>query len=882
MRPHLWLIHFIGVIVPRRLRADWRQEWESELRCREFMLADWDRLDWHNRFDLLRRSTGAFWDALWLQPRRLEDDVFQDLRYGVRMLIRHPGFTAVAVLTLALGIGANTGIFTLLDKVLIRPLPVERADRLVRFVNDASGEPGVVSYPFYVDLRDGNQVLAGLAAHVQRPFSLSDGMATERVVGEIVSGNYFDVLGVQPALGRFFLPEEDRTPGIHPVAVISHSLWRRRFGADPAAIGKTVAVNGSRYAIVGVAPSEFYGATRGTASEVYVPVMMQAQLQPDRRNMLANRNAGWLRLIGRLKPNVGRDQAQAALSILAVESGSPNPGPKGPGKFAPRILLMDGSRGHTERVQDFSMPLKLMMGVVGFVLLIACANVANLLLARASERGHEIAVRLAVGASRWRIVRQLLTESAVLTVVGGGAGLAIAGWFAALLSGFQQQSHFVPRTVDASLDRRALVFTVGVSLLTAILFSLMPALHASRRDLVPALKKDHAWLRNGWRRVSVRNLLVMMQVALSLVVLIGAALCVKSLRALQAIDPGFEPASVTTASFDLGLSGYDETRGQQFVADLSGRVAALPGVEAVGVASIVAFSDLFWISGATVDGYQAAPGERMAFDFNAIGPNYFRTLGTPLVGGRDFTAQDAAGAPRVVIVNEAAARRYWPGQDAVGRRTSRGDVVGVVRDSKEKGLTQESRPAMYLPLLQNYVGELTLHVRTATDRQGLLNAVRREVHALDATLPLHNLGTLAEQKDGSLYVERLAAALLTMFALLALVVATVGIYGVLSSAVIERTHEMGIRRACGAQTGDLVRLVIGQGMLPTLIGVVIGMAGALALTRLLQSLLFNVSATDPLTFALIPMLLIAVALVACYLPARRSASVDPLAAIRCE
>lgn len=377
-------------------------------------------------------------------------------------------------------------------------------------------------------------------------------------------------------------------------------------------------------------------------------------------------------------------------------------------------------------------------------------------------------------------------------------------------------------------------------------------------------------------------MLVVAQVALSLVVLIGAALCVRSLRALQSIDLGLEPASVATASFDLGLNGYNETRGRQFIADLSGRVAALPGVEAVGVANIVAFSDLFWISGATIDGYQPQPDERLAFDFNAVSPRYFRTLGTPIVRGREFTAQDTAGAPRVVIVNESAARRYWPGRDPVGKRTNRGEVVGVVGDSKEKGVTREARPAMYLPLLQSYVGELTLHVRTATDPQAVLAAVRRELQALDSTLPLYNVRTLAEQKDGSLYVERLAAALLTIFALLALVVAAVGIYGVLSYAVIERTHEMGIRMAYGAQASDLLKLVIGQGMMPTLIGLVIGLCGAFALTRLLQRLLFGVSATDPLTFAVVPLLLAAVALMACWIPAWRATRMNPLVALRYE
>jgi putative ABC transport system permease protein len=536
-----------------------------------------------------------------------------------------------------------------------------------------------------------------------------------------------------------------------------------------------------------------------------------------------------------------------------------------------------------------------LMGVVGFVLLIACANVANLLLARASARRREIAVRLAIGASRSRLVRQLLTESAILAALGGGAALLVAHWLAGLLLGFQQQTSYVPLSFDgrlANLDGRALGFTLGLSLLTGIVFGLAPALEASKPDFVAALKEDIPKLGVGARRLSLRNLLVVAQAALSLVVLIGAGLCVKSLRALQAIDPGFEPAKVLTASFDLSLNGYDEARGRQFLAQLSERVAALPGVEAVSFARVVAFSDLYWVSAATIEGYQPQPNEKLAFDFNTISPTYFQTLGAPLVRGRGFTTQDTAGAPRVVIVNEAMARRYWPGQEAVGKRIIRGrdqfaEVVGVVRDSKEKGLTKTPRPAIYLPLLQNYgpgnyVTDLTLHVRTATDAPTMLAAVRREAQALDATLPVYNLQTLAQQKDGSLYTERLAAALLTLFGLLALALAAVGIYGVLSYAVTERTRELGIRMALGAQPRDLLKLVVGQGMALVLIGLGLGVSASFALTRLLAKLLFGVSATDPLTFVVIPLLLASVALLACWIPARRATKVDPLAALRRE
>ncbi|HEU0176230.1 MAG TPA: ABC transporter permease [Blastocatellia bacterium] len=805
---------------------------------------------------------------------------WQDLRYGQRMLLKNPGFTTIAVLTLSLGIGANTAIFTLLDKVLFRPLPVERPDQLVTFVEDAGGAPAIFSYPLYAELRDRNDVLSGVIAYEQRPFSMNDGNQSERVIGQIVSGNYFAALGVRPALGRFFLPEEDRTPGTHPVVVISHGLWRRRFGADPAVIGKTLNLNAYRYTVVGVAPSEFTGTTRGTANDVYAPIMMYAQMGDV--CPLDNRNCGWLSLIGRLKPGVSRQQAQSALATPVDDATRNFPSKNADNIGDPTIVfLMDGSRGHTDRVKDLSTPLKLLMGVVGFVLLIACANVANLLLSRASARRKEIAVRLAIGAGRWRIVRQLLTESAILAALGGGAGLLVANWFTGLLLRFQQQTNDVPRALDGSLDERAMGFTLGLALVTGIVFGLAPALVASKPDFVAALKEETPGLGRVARRLSLRNLLVVAQVALSLVVLIGAGLCVKSLRALQAIDPGFEPAKVVTASFDLGKNGYNEARGRQFIGRFAERVAALPGVEAVSFARVVAFSDVPWVGPLIIEGSIPQP-----VNTNLISPNYFRTLGASLAQGREFTALDTAGAPLVAVVNEAAARRYWPGQEVVGKRIVRGsqfaEVVGVVRNTKEKGLTADPRPALYLPLLQNYIPELTLHVRTATPSQTLLAAVRREVQTLDPTLPVYNLQTLAQQKDGSLYTERLAATLLALFGLLALSLAAVGIYGVLSYAVTERTREMGIRLALGANSRDLLRLVVWQGLTLTLIGLVIGVGASLALTRLIATLLFGVSATDPLTFIVIPLLLTVVALLACWIPARRATRVDPLVALRYE
>ena len=809
---------------------------------------------------------------------RLIGDLLQDLRYGARMLSKNPGFALIAVLTLALGIGAITAIFTLLDKLLIRTLPVEQPEQLVTFVEDAGGVPGIFSYPLYADLRDRNDVMSGVVAFAQKSFNLSNDNQAERVIGQVVSGNYFSVLGVRPLLGRFFLPEEDRTEGTHPVIVISQGLWQRRFGADPAVIGKSVSMNGYRYTVVGVVPAEFQGTTRGTVNDVYVPIMMHAQTGPRINNLLDNRNAGWLQLIGRLKPKVSRQQAQAALAT-PVEDATKTFPVKSADKIGDptRVFLMDGSRGHLDRVNDLSLPLKLLMGVVGLVLLIACANVANLLLARASARRKEIGVRLALGAGRWRIVRQLLTESTILALLGGSAGLLVAIWFFDLLTGLQQQASNVPRSFDGSLDVRVLGFTFGLSLLTGIIFGLAPALEASKPDFVAALKEETRTPGSMGRRFSLRNLLVVAQVALSLVLLIGAGLFVRSLRALQAIDPGFEPAKVLTTSFDLGGNGYNEERGRQFISQLSERIAALPSVEAVSYARIVAFSNIPWIGPAIIEG-----SKPQRANINFISPNYFRTLGTALVSGREFTPQDTKGAPAVFIVNETAAQRFWPGQEAVGQRLNDGEVVGVVRNTRDKGLIVESSPMVYKPLLQIYLPELTLHLRATTDAQSLIAAVRREIQALDPTLPVYNSGTLAQLKDGSLYNERLAATLLTLFGILALLLAAVGIFGVLSYTVTGRTREMGIRLALGARPRDLLLLIVGQGMILALIGSVIGVAAAFGLTHLIEKLLFGVSALDPLTFAVIPLLLSGVALLACWIPARRATRVDPLMALRYE
>jgi predicted permease len=821
-------------------------------------------------------------------------DLWQDLRYGARMLLKSPGFTAVAALSLGLGIGANTAIFSLVDKVMIKKAPVEEPERLVVLnVDSGRGLGTVFTYPDFADYRARNEVFEGLVCYAQRALTLNEGGQAERIQGTIVSGNYFTALRVQPALGRGFLPEEDKTRGSHPVVALSHALWQRRFGADPGLVGKTVNLNGVNFTVVGIAPPEFTGTVPGVAPDVYVPVMMQGQVSPswkfDPLFGPRGRNLSWLEVLGRLKPGVSRDQATAAMTALGSQIAKANPNPDGSPRFEPKFVLDDGSRGHTYLLRDLRFPLQMLMATVGLILLIACANVANLLLARAGARQREIAVRLAVGAGRARLIRQLLTESALLSALGGLGGLALAASISGVMISYTPPNTFSAMTLDGRLDLRVLGFTLAVSLLTGILFGLAPALSASRPDLVSAMKDETTLLGKRGGRLSLRNLLVVGQMALSVIVLVGAGLCVRSLQKLQAIDAGFDPAKVLVMSADVSLSGYDKERGLRFFPELIERVKLLRGVEAVSLAAQVPLGVAI-SSPLKAEGYTPEPGEDLSSDFNIVGPDYFRTMKIPLLHGREFAPSDNATALQVVIINETAARRFWPGQNPVGRRLTLGrapdeevrEIVGVVRDSKYRRLNDEARPVAYAPFAQDYRANMALHVRTTGEPGAMLAAVRREVQALDASLPLYNVKTLEEQKSSSLYTSRMAATLLTVFGLLALGLAALGLYGVMAYAVNRRTRELGVRMALGAQTGDVLKLILKQGLKLALLGVGIGLLAAFALTRWMESLLYGVRPTDPLTFTVIAVGLTLVALLACWIPARRAAKVDPLVALRSE
>jgi predicted permease len=881
----LWLIQTIGVIVPRRLRADWRREWEAELRRREELLSEWDRLDWRNKLDLLRRSASAFWDALWLQPKRLEDEMFQDLRFGLRMLLKQPGLIIIATLCLAMGTGANVLIFSLVNAVVLRPVAGVQAPQelAVIFHRNDRNDFDLISYPDYKDYRERNRSFAGLLACRGLGLNLGGDGGTERIQGMIVSGNYFSVLGVGAAAGRTLRAEDDQAPGAHPVAVISHGLWSRRFASDPAIIGKTVNVNAYPFTVIGVAQAGFNGTETGEIFDLWLPLTMQAQIMAQTEDRLRSRDKRWLMMIGRLKAGAQMEQSQKEFDILAAQLRQEYPeehrGLVGI-HVSPHVGLMPFDYPIVTRF------LGTVLAIVGLVLLIACANVANLLLARASTRRKEVAIRLALGASRMRVIRQFLTESLLLAGVGTTLGLLLPlyakDWLLSL---------FPPLAAEAlnfNPDLRVVAFTLLLSFVAALLFGLAPALQASRPDVVPELKETA--ITGGPRGRRLSGMLVVAQIALTTTLLIGAGLLVRTLQRLTAIDPGFSTESVLALSLDLRSQGYREAKGRQFYQQLIERVAALPGVEAASLASVMPLGggspeQVIFIAGQE----PPAPDRPLRADYNVVTPDWFRTMGIPLVAGRDFTAQDNADAPGVVIVNEVMARRFWPERSPVGQRFEVGEkqrrvveIVGVARNSKHRSLNEETRPVMYIPLSRQYEGQMILNLRSAFEPLGQVAAVRGVARRLDPNLPLFEIKTMEQRVKESFWPTRTMSKLVGIFGAIALLLAGVGLYGVLSYTVAQRTREIGLRLALGAQAGDVLRLIIRQGLRLALGGVALGLVAAFGLTRVLAGFLHGVSATDPLTFALIPAMLIAVALLACYLPARRATKVDPLAAIRRE
>ncbi len=814
--------------------------------------------------------------------------LWQNLRYGLRLLLKHPGFTLIAVVSLALGIGANTAIFSVVNAALLRPLPVEDPEALVGLYRKIPQDPNYnrFSYPNYVDVRDRNQVFASLAAYYFTPFNLSGASQTERVYGKVVSGNYFSTLGVRINQGRAFLPEEDRTPNANPVAVIGYGLWQRRFGGDPALVGKTITLNGYGFTVVGVAPPQFQGAELGMAPDVFVPMMMQSRAMPG-RNWLDDRGIGWLRAVGRLKPGVSAEQAQAEMHTLGGQIRSEHP--KINESFG--IAVIEDFGIHPQFRGTARNFLLILMAVVGLVLLIACANVANLLLARAAERQQEIGIRLALGAGRSRLIWQLLTESLLLASLGGAVGLMITPWLIDALSVVIMQANPLPSPVEFQLDRRVLAFTGLLSVLTGVVFGVAPAVSASRTDLMKIIKGDAAGRAPS--RTRLRSVFVGAQVALSLVLLVAAGLFIRSLQSAQRIDVGFETEHQLLLTFDLGLQGYDRERGRAFQQQLEQRVAGLPGVQSLTFASVVPLglgSDQD--RGIVIDGYTPPSGlQFVPINFNIVGANYFQTMGIPLVLGRDFGAQDHEKSPPVAIVNETAARRFWPNQGAVGKRLRYGtsgpevEVVGIARDSKYITLGEEPTPYLYSPMSQIYLSSATLQVSASGDPLQLgklVGAVQREIQALDKDLPVFGVKTMSQHLQGALLAPRLAAMLLGIFGAVAMLLAAVGIYGVVSYAVAQRTREFGLRMALGARPRNVVWLVLRRGLLPVWIGMLVGLGASLAVMRLLESFLYGVSVSDPVTLAAVAILLGGVALLASYIPAQRATKVDPMVALKYE
>ncbi len=814
--------------------------------------------------------------------------MWQDVRYGLRMIAHSPGFTLVAVLALAIGIGANTTIFSFINGLVLRPLAgVSAPAQLVGvYTSDySSGLYGGSSYPDYIDFRNQADAFAGLAAYEDTVLNLSGPESAERVRGAYVTGNYFDVLGVGARVGRTLRAADDVTPGAHPVVVISHALWQRRFGADPGVVNQTVTLDGRAFTVIGVAAERFRGLRLGQPPEFWLPMMMESA------GMLDGRGNRGIEITGRLRPGVPLAQAQAQISAIGARLASSYP-ETNMGTLerpqAPRPLtVVPEARIGPGAQKGVGAVLALLLAVVGLVLLIACANVANLLLARASVRRREIAIRLALGAGRWRLIRQLLTESMLLALIGGMLGLLAALWAVDLIPTFFPSDE--AGGIDLSLDWRVLAFTCAIAVVTGLIFGLAPALQATRPDLITALKDDAGLQGHSLRRLSLRSALVVAQLALSLVLLIGAGLFLRSLQHALTVDPGFAPQNLLLASIEPGGAGVQRAQWPTFYQQAVERIGSLPGVHHVSLTRVVPISGGGQRRAVTLDGYQPQPNEDTELNTNVVGANYFETMAIPLVAGRNFGAQDKAGGPGGVIVNEELARRYFPQQDAVGRRLRFGgpaepylEIVGVARDAKYRSLREQTLPFIYIPLAQEAQESMTLLVRTETEPLGLVSAVRTELRGLNKDVPVYAVETMSEHIGAALAADQMITALLSVFGATALLLAAIGIYGVMAYSVAQRTHEIGVRMALGAQGSDIARLIVGQGLVLILIGVGCGLALAFALTRVVGSLLFDVSATDPFTFAAITLLLAVVALVACYIPARRAMKVDPMVALRYE
>ncbi|HEY6351958.1 MAG TPA: ABC transporter permease [Candidatus Angelobacter sp.] len=828
-----------------------------------------------------------------------DPSLWRNLVYAARVLRLNPGFTAVAVLSLALGIGANTAIFSLIDQVVLRPLPVWQPKELV-MLDDPGTNPGAnhgkhsFSYPMYRDIRNHNDVFAGVIGRRGFPASLSWGRGTARIQGELVSGNYFEVLGVQPYIGRLIASDDDRNGSASPVAVLSFAYWRRQFGDDQSVVGKPINVNGQILTLVGIAPPGFFGMEVGRASDLFVPMLMKAKMTPG-WDGIENRRDMWVNIFARLKPGVSPSQAESGVNVLFHQILQEEiKDPKIPANWAfkdafltKHLYLLDGSRGISSLRENFSAPLLVLMAFVALVLLSACANVANLLMARGAARQREIAIRLAVGASRRHVIQQLLAESILLSLVSGALGIFLAWWLSsALLSMIPAQPNAL--TFSTKIDSRLLFFTLGISLLTGLVFGLLPSFKLSRPAMVPTLKLEAGVGRGAHGRF--RKILVVAQVALSLVLVIGAGLFAQSLYNLRVLNPGFQTDHLLEAAVDPSLNSYPDDRALALFEQLQQRLANLPGVASVSAAEVAPLSGFSAGQTISVEGYSSKPDEDMNAAINLVGASYFATMKIPVILGREFTPRDIKGAPKVGMINETAMRYWFHGANPIGHHFGfccEGkidiEIVGVVKDAKSKTVREDIPRYVYLPYMQDTnLGLMTFLLRTTQEPAAVTGQVRAALQEIDPNIPIFNVQTMDAQLDRSLYRERMLAMLAVFFAALAALLAAVGLYGVMAYTVSRRTSEIGIRLALGASRPNVLWLVLQDVIWMVAIGIVIAIPLVIGLSRLVQSQLYELKSSDPRTLLVATALLGCIAILAGFLPSWRATRISPTQALRYE